>query len=312
MPEENEVIEQNLEQEESQIPDENQEMPDESAEIPEEGEETQETPEGDQEDYTDDWDEWREGYNLPKDIDSPEALAESYQGMLREMKRLQSAEERLSQVENYLKSQGVNSVDSLFTGPVAQQPEPSGKSYFKESPVHDTVEEMIKRGRINSEAASSFRAIAEIADQAYSPQFRLAEQVMTTAMQQVLALRGQVRDMQWSTLDGKVRQSINRSQADDLINRGLVSDYSEAAKYLAFKNPNLLRDLTQRAEQSGRDKARKKWRRSNSLRTGKSQAATKWDYGKYMTNGEFDLNKVRAMGKRGDQMLEDWMREHKQ
>ena len=278
-----------------------------------------ETP--DDEDVTDDWDEWREQYELPESIDSVDKVAEAYVESLKEMKRVQ---QRLNQVDQTLRAQGIsNGVDGLSDGtafrpqtapPAGVTPPKQGESYFKENPVSEVVSSWEKKGVIAPEAIQSFRGVAQLADEAFAPQFRLAEQVMTTAMQQVLSMREQLQNMQWKSLDPKVRGSFSRKQLDDVVSRGLAPDYETAANWLAFSNGDALRTFANKAEQRGRDKAKKRWKRDKGLRAGKDNPKTdKWEYRKYQdSDGNWDNDKLAKLGPdKASKMLDDWLKKNK-
>lgn len=299
---------------------------DETSEDVVKDEETEsEEPAGDESsegDETDDWSEWSKQEGLPDTIDSPEKLAESYKSALTEMKRGQTAAQQLEQIDQYLKSHGVyGGIQGLIQGAVIPKQEPvapvyekpqDGKSYFDAEPVTKTFEQWKKSGRIPEDLDVGFRTISTLMDESVAPQFRLAEQVMTTAMKQVVALRDKVRSLEWKSLEPKFKSYMNRAEADGLIDRGLVTDYEEAAGYLAFKNGNVLRDVATKAEQRGQEKARKKFRRGKSIRAERSPLGTKWNYKQYQNDdGSWNQGKLFRLGKDANRMLDDWLKENK-
>jgi len=294
---------------------------DESGET-EEQETTEDSEENENEDDGNEdveWDEWRSQYDLPDSIDSPEKLAESYNESLKEMKRTQSADAKLQQLDTFLKFQGHSGVDGLLSGQALPQSQPQNAqekptaqdSYFPESPATKLFKDMIQSGQVSEDNRESWASIAGFLDRAYGPQFKMAEQVMTTAMQQVVGLRDALRGMEWGQLDENMKGLINRKQVDDLLDRGLVNTVAEAVQFIQFRNPELIKQLTNKAEQRGKQQAKKKLRHSKALRRNRQAAPGKrWDYKKYQKpDGEWDLSKLQGF-KDADKMLDQWMKDN--
>lgn len=312
----------NLEQTEESSEEES-EVP-EGEEESEQSKETEETSEEDTQETELDWDEWKTQEDLPKDIDSPEALAASYKESLTEMKKGQTATQRLAQVEQMLKTQGFqNGVDGLLGGGQPQQALPQGlvpqqqqqqqaKTYFQPNPASAVIDAMVKGGGVASEQEPNFRSLASVVDKAINPQFELAEKVMTEQGTALNFLYTELRKMQWNQLDPKLKSSIDRTQADSLIAQGFVADYDEAAKWMAFKVGNVLGDAVNKAEKRGRDNAKKKLRRGGkAIRKGREDVNRSYDFEKYRTNGDWDLNKLmRLPDKESDAVLQAYAKKH--
>jgi hypothetical protein len=285
--------------------------------------------EGDDE-YIDDFDEWAKQYNLPEGINSPETLAESYAATLPEMKRAQSGADRLKQVDAALQASGVT-VEDVLSGRASLQQRPSaqpatalekadGKSYFNAGAMSDWVESAIKAGTIQNteefQQEGFYRTLANVVDNAYGKQFAKAEKVYSVFTQHMANLQKQIRDISWGGLDKDVRGAINRREADKLLDAGLdgIGTYDDAIRFMSFRNPELLREITQKAEQRGKEKGRKRLRRNKALRRSKESApaASKWDYEKYLgEDGNWDHGKMNALSL-DDQakMVEAFEKEH--
>lgn len=275
------------------------------------------------------FDDWRKQFDgMPDSIKSEDDLAASYVAMLPEMKRAQTGHQKLQQLDAALKSRGLTGgVNDLLSGdipqfsqpaPAVQQP-PEGESYFNSNPVGTVVADMIKDGRIrNSETQPENEAthkwFAQVMDQAIGPQFRKAEEVYTVAMRGLKALTDKVRNLEWAGLNEGVRGSLNRTEVDALLDRGLFDTYDEAIRFHAFNKPDLLSQLTSEAQRKGREQGRKKLKRSKALRRDKSVSKSRsYDYDKYIgIGGDWDQDAMAGLS--SDQrieMLEAYQREHK-
>jgi len=313
---------------------ENEEAAEESVEETEETSEesvkesTEESEEAESEEDDLDFNEWAEQYGgVPDGIKSEEDLIQSYQSMLSEMKRAQTDSARLAQVDAALTARGFNGADGLLKGelspqaPQSQEPLRVEKSYFGQSPATELVKRMKEDGRLrddpeNPSTVASYTAMGQFIDNAMAPELKKFEDVYEKMAQTIIGMQSRVRDLLWKDVPAKMRQNVDRREIDALIDKGLFSDYTEAINFNSFNNMGALQNLTNKAEDRGAEKERKKLRRgSRAIRkSGKPQGTTtKWDYQKYQkADGDWDNAKLdRLPPKQVDKMLEDWLKEHK-
>jgi hypothetical protein len=300
-------------------------------------EESEETDSESTKTETDDGDlgdtEWLKQFEgMPEGIKSSEDLATSYVDMLKEMKRTQTGDQKLQQLDVALKSRGFASgVDGLLTGEMPQTNQPAAqqqqtgdaKSYFNTTPVKGVVEAMIEDGRIKNTEESpankeTYKQLAQLFDGAIGPELKKFETVYTEMGKQQVALAQKIRDLEWGNLDKSVRDGVNRADVDRLLDLNLLPDYPEAIRYLAFNKPDLLKDLANKAENKGREQGLKKLKRSSkSIKRGKQQQTQtgSFNYGKFLKpDGEWDMN---LMGKTMSvdkqlAMIERYEKEHGQ
>jgi len=274
--------------------------------------------------FVEDEKEWLAQFEgMPDGIDSVEQLAESYTASLKEMNNKQQLAAKYAKLEETARLKGFDNVDAFLAGNVTTQPAPvqrtqqfaapEGETYFTPNPVRTVIDNMLKEGTIPQESVSSYNAVAKVVDNAITPQFQRAEQVMTLAMQQVLAMRETVKKLEWNAVPTSVRGSVSRQEVDKLLDSGAVSSIEEAIQFLHFKNPDLLKDIARKAEEKGVERGRKKLKRSGSIKRGKEHKAPRsWDYDKYKDyDGNWDTKKLGSMPVDDSiKMLEDYEKEN--
>jgi hypothetical protein len=269
------------------------------------------------------FDEWVKQYGeLPENIKSPEDLVKSYQGLLPEMKRAQSEAQKLQQLDTVLKAKGLGGVNDLLRGDVisdfkpATKPVPqSDKPIFETKAAITNVNKMIESGAlIDPEHIATHKAVANMLDSAYGPQFEKSQEVYFQLAQGLNYLFGRLRDMEWDGLDPKLKGNVDRTSVDDLMRSGAFKTYTDAVKYQMFQNPSMLSQLTEHAREEGRKAGLRKLKHG-AIRRDKSPAPSgpKWNYDRYIgTNGDWD---TRLMGKELSSknriaMLNDYEKEH--
>jgi hypothetical protein len=257
--------------------------------------------------------EWLKQFEgMPDSIKTVDGLADAYLAALPEMKRAQTGSQQLQQLDAALKARGLaGGVNSLLAGDIPQfdqkpdaapAPPPKGQTYFDYTPVKGMVDQMIEDGRIQDSEESpkniaSHKHLAQLMDGGIGPQLQRAEEVYTVAMRQIEALTGKVRNLEWGSLDKGIRGSVDRAEIDALLNKGLFNTYEEAIRFHAFNKPDLLTQLTSKAQEEGKQLARKNLKRSKALRRGKPAPKSRtYNYDRYIkADGEWDQNAMATL-----------------
>ncbi len=266
---------------------------------------------------------------MPEGIKSMEDLGTSYVEALKDMKRTQTGDQKLQQLDIALRSRGFAAgVDGLLSGEAPQFDQlavtatqsQKGESYFDTSPVKGVVEAMIDEGRIRDTEESpanvaTYKHLAQVFDQAIGPQLKKFEDVYNGVGSGLSVLFKKVRDLEWAGLDESVREGISRTEVDALLDKNLFTDYEKAIQYMTFSQPGLLSKMASQAQKKGEEKGLKKLKRSSkAIRRGKKQSQTRsYDYDKFlMSNGDWDMDaigKVMSIDK-GIAMIERYEKEH--
>ena len=253
----------------------------------EEGEETtdetvEEKPDetvSEEEEYTDDFREWAEshGTQLPDSIDSAEALLESYNATLPEMKRAQTEAKRFGQIDTAVRARGFNGVeDFLQRGIAPQGPQPNAPQTqtgnAPELPTYTKQTQFaIQNGQIHEDYADIALAQAQINDQVLNQVY----QIMGSIYNMADGLTGKVdgygqesRTREYAEFAGS-NKGFAQKELDDIRANHNIADYETAAAFLAMKDPARFGDI----KKTITDKAEKKFRKK--LRMTKVQRGKK-------------------------------------
>jgi hypothetical protein len=314
------------EQEQEDVQESEEEETTEDAETETQEQEQEEDTEEVAEDEPLDFDEWIKQWDgMPENIKSDADLAEAYLSMLKEMKSKQSDAHKLQQIDSTLRARGYGSVDELLTGQGVPQnlpPAQPAKSPGTEEPYFDTkaasayVESMAKSGNLGSdETAQSYRAVANLVDNAYGAQFAKNEQALLQTWQTLNHVLGKVRDLEWSALPEKVRSGVDRKSVDELMKNGAFQTYEQAVRFQFFDKPDLLTQLAQQSKDEGK-KAGLKKRRQKAIRRSKTRTqggGGTFNYDRYiLSNGDWNqelMNRELSSKQRKD-MTAAYLKEH--
>ena len=266
-----------------------------------------------------DFREWAEQTGeLPDGIKSEEDLLEAYRAALPEMKRGQSDVQRLREVDQALREQGyANGVTDVLGN---QRPTEVTKStdepYFQENAARSLVETMVKDGKLEGDNASNYKAIAALMDNTYGPMFKLAEKMYTSLGKGMVNNQKMIRDLLWKGQSDAVQAGVDRKEVESLLDRGLFATPEEAIRYLAYDKPDVIGDLTKKAEERGKEKGRKKLRRDYAIRRNKTPQKQRetYDYAKFQKiDGQWDEDKIMKHfgADKGLKMLAAWEEENK-
>ncbi len=255
---------------------------------------------------------------LPDGIKSEEDLLEAYRAALPEMKRGQSDVQRLREVDQALREQGyANGVtDVLGNQRPAEVTKSTDEPYFQENAARSLVETMVKDGKLEGDNASNYKSIAALMDNTYGPMFKRAEKMYTSLGKGMVNNQKMIRDLLWRGQPDAVQAGVDRKAVESLLDRGLFATPEEAIRYLAYDKPDVISDLTKKAEERGKEKGRKKLRRSYAIRRTKTPQKQRetYDYSKYQqADGQWDLDKItKGLGvDKGHKMIETWEAENK-
>ena len=312
--------------------DEQQEVPEEKVEGEEKpAEKTEEKPveepkeatpvEGEDEGL--EFDQWAKQYGeMPETIKTPEDLAKAYVSLLPEMKRNQTEAYKLRQLDEALRAKGLGGVNDLLREDVISGFKPTlkpvtqgGESIFNTKAATSYVNEMVESGGLaDPEAIGAHKAVARLVDSAYGPQFEKSQQVYTQLAQGLNYVFGRVRDMEWDSLDPKLKGNVDRGAVDELMKSGAFKTYADAVKYQMFQNPSMLSQLTEHAREEGRKAGLKKLRQG-AIRRDKSPAPAgpRWNYDRYiLASGEWNMKLMgkELSSKNQKAMLDDYLKEN--
>lgn len=260
------------------------EVDEQETETTEDNEEASEETDGDSEEsesasteddgYTDDVDAWLGQYRergLPDGIKSPDDLAAAYLATLPEMKKGQTAAQRLAQIDAALKSRGITGgIDALTSGnyELPQKSEKvevqEGKSYFNTTAARAALAEMEKgglfRGEHGTEVKQQYEAVADFVDRAFGAELGKVEQVYTTLAKNIVAMQQQMREFSWGQFNHPQKKTVEKGVLDKLMDDiPGINNYAQAMNwYLLNAKPELIAQLAQEQQKIGEEKGFKK------------------------------------------------------
>ena len=310
---------------EEEVETEEVEETEEEESVEESSEEEEEAPEEESEETQPeeeepvDFREWAEQTGeLPDGIKSEEDLLEAYRAALPEMKRGQSDVQRLREVDQALREQGyANGVtDVLGNQRPAEVTKSTGERYFPENAARSFVKTMVSDGKLKGENAENYESIAVLMDNVLNPILVKMEKLSTSSMKGMVDNRKMMRDLLWKNQPDAVQTGVDRKEVESLLDRGLFATPEEAIRYLAYDKPDVIGDLTKKAEERGKEKGRKKLRRDYAIRRNKAPQKQRetYDYAKFQKiDGQWDEDKImKTYGPdKGLKMLEAWEAENK-
>lgn len=240
------------------------------------GSEESESASTEDDEYTDDADAWLGQYRergLPDGIKSPDDLAAAYLATLPEMKKGQTAAQRLAQIDAALKARGITGgVDAITSGhyELPQKSEKvevqEGKSYFNTTAARATLAEMEKGGMFRGEQGpvikQQYEAVADFVDRAFGSELKKAEEVYTTLAKNIVSMQQQMREFSWGQFQHPQKKTVEKGVLDKLMDDipGLGS-YPQAMNwYLLNANPELIAQLGQAQQRIGEEKGLKKFK----------------------------------------------------
>lgn len=224
-----------------------------------------------EDEYTDDPEAWLGQYRergLPDGIKSPDDLAAAYLATLPEMKKGQTAAQRLAQIDSALKSRGITGgIDAVLSGhyePQKSEKVEPAKSYFNSTAARAALDDMDKRGLFRGENGTQtkqgYEAVADFVDQAYGGQFKAVEEVYTTLARNIVAIQQQMREFSWGQFNHPQKKTVEKGVLDKLMDDipGL-NNYAQAMNwYLLNAKPELIAQLAQEQQKIGEEKGFKK------------------------------------------------------
>lgn len=276
---------------------EEEELSGESTDIT--GKEEQADPDGE---YTSDFEEWRKDHGLPEDIDSFETLKERYDAAIRGMNEAQRKVAELNE------KVGEKSTEALKSQQMPQmQMQPDGKSYFPRGAIRTTVTSMIDDGRVSSDNQASYKSLASVVDPVLDKVAEMTEMALGQAGLELDQLRKAVHRLEWGIMPADIRGVADHAEVEKLLSSGLFDSMDDALKYLTFKKPDMLKNISRKAQERGEQKAQKKFKRNKALRKGKGGGpqSSSWDYKKYQTDGQWDHSKMSSLSYKERRMMLD-------
>ncbi len=310
-----------IESEKEEVDDSTQEDVDETSDDVEGSEEdTVDETEDDSEEYVDDAEYLAQYEGMPEGIKDVDGLAKSYLSMLPEMKRNQTT---MSKLNDALAAQGiVGGVDSLLDGTYQapqqtnafKQTEQStdGESYFNKTPFEALFKQHEADGSFSDDGVkSSYKGMSSYSDKALSPFIGKMEAVYTTMAQTIMGLQNQMKDVMWSSFDHPNKGIVTKKDAFDVMGRFNMGNLNEVMSYMAYKNPDMFKDIANKAEQRGVKKGQKKLKRfQGGMKKGKSGSLQKFNYKSFQGHdGSWDDNKLNTLPDFGTKMLKQWKKD---
>jgi hypothetical protein len=304
--EEKQESQEELEEEKEESPEEENLEGEEEAEG-ESGEEGSEEPEGDdfegEEDDLADWDEWRQQFELPDGIDSPETLATSYKESLTEMKRHQKSSDSLSKVDEILRANGIQGgVEAVLNQQHQTMTPPPQYQYQNQTPYgggqqptfQGLVNNAVQQGRIPAEVVNGYSEIMPFFDILFDSMANGLSYVANESHQKYNEFGAKsADDVAWGQfmMENKKFSEKHRSNLKKIKQNHRFDTYEEAAMHMKFKDPEWYAQAFGRAEKRGKKKALR-FRGSGPKKKGGGKKSG--GFGKYMKNGVLDAEKVLA------------------
>lgn len=251
-----------------------EEEPSEKEAAEEEVEEKAEEEDVSEEESFEDEHEFLKQYSLPGDPKTLEEAFENNKAMLKEMKRLQTAE--TGREETYR--------------PQPAPPQPT--RYLSTSAMSDTVNKAIASGDINIEDSVDVRKLARVLDSAQQQNLESIQGVTGQLYNALVAVVGKIRKDSWSRFPHK--NSAKREELDAVMDRDGLLDYDEAFRELAIRErPDLLKEFANQMKGEGEKRAKKKFKRFSAQRRSKPSHAVGKLHTSYIRNdGSLDKTKL--------------------
>ncbi len=264
-------------------------------------EDDSETPDDKGDDEPLEFDSWKKQYDLPDDIKSEDDLAKAFAALQKSSTpEIDFTTPAMQQIDARLKAEGLGGVQAFLASKAAErsqqtvkedQPEP----FFTSDPFSTNVESMIKNGMIKSEDAGSYQTIARLNDQVMNPIMKKMMLTLSSMSGIMLSNRKTVNDLQFNQTTNKLKGTgVTREQLDEFMRTHNETNYDSAILMYAAKNdPSILGKIQANAEERGENKAKKKLKRSTSMkrknRGGTPGSGSGFDHKKY-ANSDGSMN----------------------
>lgn len=224
----------------------------------------------------DDEQEWLKEQNLAGDPKSLDEFVASHKAMLKEMKRLQSAE--------------TGAEDTYRPPPQTAQT----TAYLSTNAMSETVRRAIASGDIDADEPLDVRKLARVLDAAQHQNLTSIQGVTGQLYNGLVAVVEHIRKDSWSRFPHK--SSAKRGELDAVMERSGLLDYTDAFRELAIRErPDLLKEFARQQQNEGEKRAKRKFKRFSAQRRSKPSHAGGKLHTRYM-KGDGSLDKTKLDG----------------